>query len=151
LATLVSDYKGRAPMAEGEVFDATPANIEARAQRLELPQGIKATLLPKKTRGERVHLELVLRYGNEENLKHFQAAANFLPDLMTHGTKNLSEKQLEDELDKLGATLNGGGGLGAASFNIQAKRESFAAVLELLRQVLREPALPADRFETIKR
>ena len=37
------------------------------------------------------------------------------------------------------------------TFSIQAKRDTFPEVLELLRQVLREPALPAAEFEVTKR
>src|SRR5206468_758159 len=37
------------------------------------------------------------------------------------------------------------------SFSIQAKRDTLPAVLELLRQVLREPSLPASDFELLKR
>ncbi len=169
LATLVAGYTGRAASAEGEAFEATPANIEARVSRMELPDGVKVTLLPKKNRGQEVHATLTLRYGNEQNLKDLEAAAGFLPDLMMRGTKNLSNQQLRDELDKLGATLGAGGGggarggrrgggggggggaLGSVSFGITAKRETLPAVLEILQQVLREPLLPADQFEIAKR
>ncbi len=163
---LVAGYQGRSAIAEGEVFDATPANIEARVARSEFPSGLKVTLLPKKSRGNEVQLSLTLRYGNEENLKELEAAAGFLPQLMLHGTKKLSYQQLRDELDRLGATLGAGGGgggrgrggrgggapgqLGAVSFSIQAKRDTLPAVLGLLRQVLREPLLPADQFELAK-
>jgi len=167
---LVAKYQGRAPIAEGEAFDYSPVNVEARVQRQELPQGIKVTLLPRKTRGEEVHLTLTLRYGDEENLKGLESAAGFLPELMLRGTKKLSYQQLRDELDKLKATLSAGGGggggrgrrgggggggggapAGAVSFSIQARRDTLPAVLEILRQVLREPALPADQFEVLKR
>lgn len=167
VAALVADYKGRAPVAEGEVFEATPENVEARVQRQELPEGVKVTLLPKKTRGEEVHLLLTLRYGNEENLKGFESVAGFLPEVMLRGTKKLTYQQLRDELDRLKATLGTGGGggrggrgrgggasatsAGAVNFSIQAKRDTLPAVLELLRQVLREPALPAEQFELLKR
>ena len=144
---LVADYKGRAPIAEGEVFDPTPENIESRVKRLEIPEGIKVTLLPKKSRGEEVHLTLTLRYGNEENLKGLEPASGFLSELMLRGTKKLSYQQLRDELDRLGATLGGGagggrrgggrrggggggGGLGSVSFSIQAKRDTLPDVLE---------------------
>ncbi len=166
---LVAGYQGRAAIAEGEAFEATPANIEARVARSEFPSGLKVTLLPKKSRGGEAHLSLTLRYGNEENLKDFESAAGFLPQLMLHSTKKLSYPQLRDELDRLGATLSagaGGGGrgrggrsgggaggpgqLGAVSFSIQAKRDTLPAVLGLLRQVLREPLLPADQFDIAK-
>jgi zinc protease len=167
VSSLVEGYTGREAIAAGEVFDATAANIEGRAQRLHLPEGIKATLLQKKTRGQEVQLVLTLRYGNEDNLKGYEAAAGFLPSLMLRGTKQLSYQQLRDELDRLSATLtpsagvgrggqgyggsSGAGGPGALSFAIQTKRDSLPAVLEILRQVLREPALPADQFELLKR
>jgi zinc protease len=164
---LVANYQGRAALAEGEIFEATPENVEARAQREELPSGIKVTLLPKKSRGEEAHLLLTLRYGDEKNLKGFESAAGFLSEMMLRGTKKLTYQQLRDELDRLKATLGGGGGggggrrggrggggggaAGSVSFSIQAKRDTLPAVLDLLRQVLREPALPADHFEVMKR
>jgi zinc protease len=168
LQTLVANYKGRELIAAGEAFDATPENVEARVQRTELPEGIKVTLLPRKTRGEEVHAMLTLRYGNEENLKGYESVAGFLPELMLQGTKKLTHQQLRDELDRLKATLGTGGGgggrrggrggrgggaaagAGAVSFSIQAKRETLPGVLEILGQVLREPALPKDEFDVLK-
>ena len=96
---LVAGYQGRDAMAEGEEFDPAPAKIEARALRQELAEGLKVTLLPKKSRGEEVRLALTLRYGNEENLKGLETASGFLPELMLRGTKKLSYQQLRDELD----------------------------------------------------
>ena len=112
VSSLVEGYTGREAIAAGEVFDATSANIEVRAQRMNLPEGIKVALLPKKTRGQEVQLVLTLRYGNEENLKGYEAAASLLPPLMLRGTKQLSYQQLRDELDRLSATLGTGGGGG---------------------------------------
>jgi len=168
VVAMVANYKGRAALAEGEAFDPAPETIEARVKRLELPEGIKVTLLPKKSRGEEARLTLTLRYGDENSLKGFETASGYLDDLMLRGTKKLSFQQFRDELDRLGATLGaggggggrrgggrrgggGGGGLGSISFSIQAKHDTMPAVLELLRQVLREPLLPKDEFEIMKR
>ena len=158
---LLADYQGRTAIAAGELFDATPANIEARVQRLVLPEGIKVTLLPKSSRGAEVHLTLTLRYGDAESLKGFEAASGFLGELMLRGTRKMSYQHMRDELDKLQATLSTGGGggrggpatgstLGAVSFSIQAKRDTLPAVLDILRQVLREPLLPARPFEIMQ-
>jgi zinc protease len=163
---LVSNYKGRETITAGEAMDVNPASLEARIQRQELPEGIKVALLPKKTRGDEVQVRLVLHYGNEDNLKELVAAASFLPQLMLRGTKKLTYQQLQDELDRQKATLSaggfgggrrggrgGGGGSdpGTVSFSIQTKRDNLPAVLGLLRQVLREPTLPAEEFEVMKR
>ena len=168
VAQLVANYKGRAAIAEGEVFESTPENIETRVQRSELPEGIKVTLLPKKSRGGEVHLTLTLDYGNDDNLKDLETATGFLGEMMMRGTKKLSYQQLRDELDRMTASLGSGGGggrrgggrrggggaggaAGSVSFSIQAKRDTLPAVLEILRQVLREPLLPAEEFEIMKR
>lgn len=168
IAAMVANYQGRAALAEGEAFDAEPAKVEARVKRMQLPEGIKVALLPKKSRGEEVHLTLTLHYGNETDLLPYEGAAGFLSDLMMRGTKRLSYQQFRDELDRLGATMGGGGGggrrgggrrggggggggLGAISLSVQAKRSTLPEVLGLLKQVLREPLLPAAEFEVMKR
>jgi zinc protease len=157
---LVKDYKGRAAVSAGEAFDFNPKAIEARVQRTELLPGAKIALLPKKTRGEEVYLTVTLHYGNDQNLKGLDTAAGFLAPLMLKGTKHLSQQEMKDELDRLKATLSpgmGGGrggpasGLGSISFTVHTKRESLPAVLNILRQVLREPLLPADEFEVMRR
>jgi zinc protease len=160
---LVSNYQGRAPIADGEAFDVSPANLEARTLRFTVPEGIKVALLPKKTRGEEVHATLTLRYGNAENLKDFEAAASFLPPLMLRGTRHLSRQQLMDELDRLKANLSTGSGqgrggrggapaasAGSVSFSIQTTHANLPTVLDLLRQVLCEPTLPEEEFELLK-
>lgn len=151
LATLFDDYKSREEVAGGEAFDPTPANVDARSQRITLAEGIKGILLPKKTRGESVNVRLVLRYGDLDSLKGYQAAADMLPLLMTRGTKNLTRQQIQDELDENRATLSAGGSPGEATFAIQTKRANLPAVLNLLKQILREPTLPADEFDVLRR
>ena len=151
LAKLFEGYKGREEIAAGEAFDVSLANIEARSQRLTLPEGIKVVLLPKKTRGEKVALRLTLRYGSPDSLRGYQAAASVLPQLMLRGTKNLSRQEIQDALDKYRASLVGFGDVGVATFFVDAKRANLPAVLGLLKQVLREPTFPAEEFEILKR
>ena len=68
VATLVDGYVGRAAIAEGEAFDPTPNNIEARTQRLTLPNGLQVALLPKENRGDAVNVSFQFRHGHEDAL-----------------------------------------------------------------------------------
>jgi zinc protease len=150
LAAMVENYKGRDTGSAGETFDVAPARIEARIQRPEPLEGIKVALLPKKTRNEAVHLDLSLHYGNADNLKGLAEASSFLPTLMMRGTKQLTRQQIQDALDRNRARLSLRGGPGAISVSIETRRSTLPAVLEVLRQVLREPTLPASEFEVLK-
>jgi zinc protease len=167
---VVKDYKGGAVGTAGEAFDPTPANLDARLKAVTEP-GLKAGLLPKKNRGETVSLALTLHYGNEESLNGQQAAAGMLPGMMMAGTKKHDRQALREELDSLGVRImpggggggrggrgpgrrgggGGGGALGQLAFSVEAKRSTLEKGLQLLGEILREPAFPAEEFETSKR
>jgi zinc protease len=148
---LVKNYRSTEKIAMGEAFDPTPANIEKRVERSQLPSGIKLAFLPKKTRGETVTADLTLRFGNERSLFPYQTAADYLGSMMVRGTRKHTRQQLQDELDKLKARIQPGDSLGELSFTILAKRENFPKVLELLGEVLREPTFPANEWDVLRR
>jgi len=130
---------------------------------------LKAGLLPKKNRGETVSLVLTLHYGNEESLKDLTTAAGMLPGMMMAGTKKHDRQALREELESLGIRISpgmgggparggrgrgaggGGGAAGQLSFSVEAKRDTLPQALKLLGEILREPAFPAEEFETTKR
>ncbi len=164
---VVKDYKGGAVGAAGEAFDPTPANLDARIKVVN-DGGLKAGLLPKKNRGETVSLVLTLHYGNPDSLKGQSTAAGMLPGLMMSGTKKHDRQALREELDSLGVRIapgagggggrgrrggggGGGGTPGQLTFSVQAKRDTLPRALELLGEILREPAFPPQEFETSKR
>ena len=148
LDKIFKGYRGRESVVAGERFDATPENIEARTKRFTIGN-LKVALLPKKTRGELVTLQLTLRYGNEDNLQGMQTACSILPSLMVHSTEKISKQELQDALDKRQARLIGYGGTGYATFSLRTKREHLATTLDLLKQVLREPALEEEEFQVL--
>lgn len=151
LAQMFQEYRPGQAVAAGEFFDPTVANIESRVKRIELAGGVKAVLLPRKTRGEVVHLSLLLHFGNDESLKGHTSATQLLARLMARGTHKHSRQEIEDALDRLKARLTPGGLLGDASFTIECKREALPKVLEILGEVLREPSFPAGEFDILKR
>jgi zinc protease len=151
LATLVEGYKGRDTSDSSESFDVAPMAIEARIQRPDPIDGVKIALLPKKTRRNAVTVQLTLRFGDAESLKGLVDAAQFLGALMERATKHLNRQQLRDALDENVAVLTGSGGeVGTVTFRLTTQRAHLVPALDILRQVLREPTLPADELEVLK-
>lgn len=151
LAKLMANYTSKKTVATGAAFEPTPENIEKHVQRTELVPGLKVAILPKKNRGETVHVDLSLRYGNEESLRGLTSASQFLAPLMSRGTTKKTRQQIEDEFDKLKARFVPGGLIGEASFGIECQKANLPAVLALLGEILREPSFPSSELDILKR
>ena len=164
LADMVKDYKGGTAGLAGESFDPTPENLDARTKRTEI-DGIQVAMIPKKNRGETVAFSMTLHYGNEDSLNGLNTAAGMLPTLMMAGTKKMDRQALREKMDALGVQISAGGGgggrgrggrgggggsAGQLSLSVSAKRESLVAGIELLGEILRDPAFVSDEFEQMK-
>ena len=150
LAEMIGDYKGRGEIQVGEAFDVSPLNVEARTERMTLPSGLKVALLPKRTRGGVVNAQLTLRYGTADSLQGYEKACELLPRLMMRGTKQLSRLDLRDALDRYGANLSATGRVGSLTLSLKTKRDNVAPVLDIVRQILREPRLDPTELELLK-
>ncbi len=150
VAELVKDYKGQAAVAQGEAFDASPANIDARTTHFSTPAGLKVALLAKKTRGGSVQASLTLRLGNEETLMNKGSAGSLAGSMLMRGTSKLSRTEIKDQFDKLKARVSLTGGNETVKASVETTNENLPAVLRLLGQVLRDPAFPAAEFETLR-
>jgi zinc protease len=72
--------------------------------------------------------------------------------LLLRGTRSRSRQQLQDEMQKLNATINvGGGGLGNVNANISTTADNLMPALRLAVEILREPAFPESDFEQIRK
>jgi zinc protease len=111
---------------------------------------MKVALLPKKTKGETVIATMTLRFGNADSLKELTSAAGFLGPMLKRGTKKYSREQIQDELDRLKASVSVSSGVGQLSVSINAKRATFPEVLDLVEEMLRHPTFPAKEFELLK-
>ncbi|WP_426321106.1 M16 family metallopeptidase [Pseudoduganella sp. R-43] len=151
VAALVKDYKGRAAIAQGEVFDPSPDNIEKRTQRSVLANGMKLALLPKSTKGNTVSASLQLRMGTAENLMGKAAIGDLAASLLLSGTERLSRQEVKDALDKLKANVNVNGGAEGVTVNVTTTRDNLAAVLDLLGESLMKPAFTAKDFSERQR
>ncbi len=151
VSELVQDYQGRTDLAQGEAFDPTPANIQARVQRGQIGQGVQYAFLPKKTRGQMVNLRLSLHYSNPQALAPLAAAEEFLGAMLQRGTERYTRQQLQDELARLRAQVQVGNDKGELMLTVQVKRDNLLETLELVEQILRQPTFPKDEFEVLKR
>lgn len=150
VAKLVADYKGRAAVAEGEVFDVSPANIEKRTVRSSLPNGMKLALVPKKTRANAVAGSIVLEFGDDKTLFGHRVTADLAADMLTRGAGKLSRSDITSKLDQLKAKLNITQNGQSVSVHFDTVRKNLPELMALIRDVLRAPTFPVAEFEQLK-
>ncbi|MGE5414608.1 MAG: M16 family metallopeptidase [Syntrophomonadaceae bacterium] len=149
-ADVVKDYKGDAAIAAGEAFDPSPANVESRTKRSELPGGMKVALLTKKTRGGTVVAAMTLRFGDEKSLMGKETASDIAADMLLRGTTKHTRQQIKDELDRLKARVSITGRPTQTIVSIETIHDNLPEVLKLVAEVLREPAFPQKEFEELQ-
>lgn len=150
VAALLKDYKGDAVRAQGEVFDPSPAAIDARTQRSSAA-GLKIALLPKKTRGSTVVATLQLHFGDEHSLLGQSDIALLCGQMLMRGTQHHTRQQLQDEINRLKANVSVSGGATGAFMSIQTTTENLAQSMTLAAEALREPTFPAEELDIVKR
>lgn len=150
VAALVASYTGREAVAEGEAFEPTIENIEARTARFELPSGMKVAFLAKENRGDAVSVRFTLRHGTEDALIGKATAASMAGSMLMRGTADRSRQEISDELDRLKAQGGVSGSVLQAGGSFTTVRENLPAVLRLGAEILREPAFDADEFELLR-
>jgi len=155
VAAQLKDFKPQSAMAQGEAFDATPANIDARTQRFTVADGagggLKVALLPKSTRGGAVHAQLSLRFGDEKSLFGQRAVAEFVAAMLDKGSAKLTRQQIQDRLNELQSEVSIGGGAGEITVSVSSRRDTLPAIVVLVGELLREPAFSADVLEEVRR
>lgn len=146
IASLLKDHKWRT----SEVFKAdvalTPESITERTQTGTLANGIEYAILPRKTKGDRVNLNLNLQWGNLENLGKRWRDADLLGGMLLSGTKSLPRQQFQDRLRELDAQLGISGGNTGAQVSLSVPARNLSAALALAVSALREPVFPQDIF-----
>jgi zinc protease len=100
---------------------------------------------------------LTLRFGSEQDVKGKTTAAAVLPNMLMRGTKKHSFQQIRDELDQLRAEADFGGGhsspgtANVSQMHVKTTRENLPAVLDLITEILREPAFAKGEMESLRK
>ena len=147
LQAALQGYQGGAAMRLGEAFDASPLNIEKRVIRRELPNGIRAAMLAKQTRGGRAVATLTLHWGDEKSLTNRETACGFAGGMLMRGTRKRSRAELKQAFEALNASASVGG----EGISIEVRGENLIPALRLAAEALREPAFSRTEFEEMKR
>ncbi len=154
VAELVKDYKGRAAIAEGEDFEATPDNIENRVRRETLTPGIKLALLSKETRGDSVTGTLNFYMGTPDTLNDPASliAADTVPDLIMRGSQSYSFQDIKDRLDALKANVSMSAGEHGSSLSVrfQTDHDHLVELIGFIGEILRTPLFPEEEFNVLK-
>ncbi|MCP4990035.1 MAG: insulinase family protein [Colwellia sp.] len=147
---MVKDYKGREQVAQGEAFDPSHDNIDARTGISELDTGVKIALLPKKTRGESVVVRMSVQIGDLLSLQGLNMVGNATGAMLMRGSENYSREQLKEAFDKLEAQVNIGGHNSGAYVTVNTTRKNLNDTLKLIAEVLQKPAFDEKEFELYK-
>ncbi len=149
LTKLLEDYKGRAPIPQGEIFDTSLENIASRHIKTQ-NAGLTIAAIPIKTRGESVFFELKMGIGNIDSLENNAYIAKLTASMLSRGTARLSREDLHDELDKLKAQ----GGFSSDAQSVSAKfettRKNLPKVIDLVHEILTTVNFPEKEFQLLK-
>ncbi len=151
IKAMVEGYEGREMVAQGEDFDPSFDNIDARTTRVILPNDAQMAYVNKQTRGDAVVMRLRLDLGNEEALFNQAIAGRLTGGMLDRGTENYTRSQLKAKFDELKANLSVSGSATGASVNVTTTHENLPAVVGLLEEVLKKPAFDAEELEILKR
>jgi zinc protease len=149
VAAEVKSYTGKQTIAQGEAFEASPANVDQRAIRFTAPNGLKGALLSKKTKGSMVSVHLTLHFGQAAALQNKGAIPGLAGAMLMRGTLKHTRQEIADAFDQLKAEVMVNGGATSATATLNVPRENLAAALKLMAEVLQEPTFPASELESL--
>ncbi len=147
VADLLKNYQSTQSQEAGEVFDPTPANIEARVERFKLANGMKVVLLPKKTRGNTVQIAFRNGYGDVAAHTGKRATDELASALLMRGAKGMTRQQIRDRLDALRAS----GSVGLSGGSFQTRKAHVSDLLQLTAHLYATATIPADELEVARK
>jgi zinc protease len=150
VAAMLEGYQGREAAAAGEAFDPSFDNIAALTNEHTLPVGTRVALLPRKTRGAEVVVQLDMQFGTEESLQNQRAVADLVGAMLMRGSRQYSRQEIQDRLDELQANASVNGAISGAYASVVTTRENLPEVIALLEEILRNPVFDAQELELLK-
>lgn len=150
LEEIVMAYKGREDMGTGEAFDVSYDNIQDRLDQGTLENGIQYGFIEKENRGNAVTLSFSIRNGDVKSLMNQGMVPSFTAQMLNKGTTTRSRQQIEDELSALKSSVSFSARNGNVYAYINSTEESLMGTLELMADMLKNPAFEVEELEKLK-
>lgn len=140
--TVLANWKPTVQVAQGEAFEASAKNIDARTQFAQIGN-IKVALLPKKTRGETVQVRINFKSGDESSLTGRNDDFSLARGTLTLGSAKFSRAQIADEIQK--RKIRGG------ITGFETTKPELLGAIEFAAHVMREPLFPANELDLVRK
>jgi len=138
--------KGRAPVNKDVLRVKLP-----KAEETTLPNGLRVILL-RDGKVPTFAAQMVILSGGLADKSDYRGLAAFTAALLREGTTKRSSKDIAEQVDALGATLNSNSGFSSMTSVISASGlvENLDPTFDLFADVIRNPAFPAEEVEKYK-
>ena len=97
-----------------------------------------------------VSMRMVVRAGSIQDPPGKAGVANLTGTLLDQGTTTKSSEQIADQIDFIGGALGAGSGSDLSFVNVVVMKDSFGVAMELLSDIVRNPAFAAEEIERQK-
>jgi predicted Zn-dependent peptidase len=138
--------KGRAPVNKQILRVKLP-----KAEEATLKNGLRVVVL-ENHRVPTFSMEMVVMSGGLADPADMRGLANATASLLREGTAKHNSRELAEQLDTIGATLNATSGVSAFNTSISTNglTDNLDQILDLFAEVIRTPKFPADEVERYK-
>jgi zinc protease len=141
-----ADIKGRAPVNKEILKVKLP-----KAQEATLSNGLRVVLL-ENHRVPTFTMQMVVLSGGLSDPSNYHGLATFTAALLREGTATRKSKDIAEQIDTLGATLNAGAGLSSFTSTVTAAGlvENLDQTLDIFSDVIRNPKFPQEEVDKYK-
>lgn len=141
-----AEIKGRAPVSHEILKVKLP-----KAEEATLSNGLRVVVL-ESHRVPTFSMQMVVMSGGLSDPATQHGLANFTASLLREGTQTRSSKQIAEQVDALGATLNATAGISSFTSTVTTSGlvENFDPALAIFADVVRNPKFAQDEVEKFK-
>lgn len=139
--------KGKAPVNKNLLKVKLP-----KAQEATLKNGLHVVVLESNHKLPLFSMEMVVLSGGFSDPADMRGLANATATLLREGTAKRTSRELAEQLDTIGATLNANSGVSSfqTSITTSGLTDSLDQILDLFAEVIRTPKFPTDEVERYK-